>query len=347
MTRLGLPVPPGFTVTTEACRAFLATGREPDGLADEIAEHLAALEEPPGGGSATRRPAAGLGPLGRPVLDARHDGDDPRHRPERRLRARAGRGRRATSGSPGTPTAGWSRCSAHRPAAWTATSSTRALDDLKRAAAPATDVDLHAADLAGSSRLQGHLRAGRRARTSRRTRASSCGGPCSPSSAPGTANAPASTGAASTSPTTWAPRSTCSAWSSATSAPTRAAASPSPATRPPGGPASTATTCRTPRARTSSPVSATPSARSALRALDPASYTQLLRSHARPWRPTTGTCATSSSPSSGAGCGCSRPGSASAPPRPPSPSPTSSSTRALITPDEALARVDGGTASPG
>ena len=26
MTRLGLPVPPGFTITTEACRAYLATG---------------------------------------------------------------------------------------------------------------------------------------------------------------------------------------------------------------------------------------------------------------------------------------------------------------------------------
>jgi phosphoenolpyruvate synthase/pyruvate phosphate dikinase len=32
MTRLGLPVPPGFTVTIEACRAFLTTGAEPVGL---------------------------------------------------------------------------------------------------------------------------------------------------------------------------------------------------------------------------------------------------------------------------------------------------------------------------
>ncbi|MET7481661.1 pyruvate, phosphate dikinase [Streptomyces sp. NPDC005538] len=44
MTRLGLPVPPGFTVTTEACRAFLTTGTEPDGLAHEITERLTALE---------------------------------------------------------------------------------------------------------------------------------------------------------------------------------------------------------------------------------------------------------------------------------------------------------------
>ncbi|MEV6103485.1 pyruvate, phosphate dikinase [Streptomyces sp. NPDC051940] len=44
MTRLGLPVPPGFTVTTEACRAFLATGTEPPGLGRELARRLAALE---------------------------------------------------------------------------------------------------------------------------------------------------------------------------------------------------------------------------------------------------------------------------------------------------------------
>ncbi|MEU3980834.1 pyruvate, phosphate dikinase [Streptomyces sp. NPDC026672] len=44
MARLGLPVPPGFTVTTEACRAFLATGAEPDGMTDEVSRHLSALE---------------------------------------------------------------------------------------------------------------------------------------------------------------------------------------------------------------------------------------------------------------------------------------------------------------
>ena len=40
---LGLPVPPGFTISTAACRAFLAEGW-PDGLSEEIAEHLANLE---------------------------------------------------------------------------------------------------------------------------------------------------------------------------------------------------------------------------------------------------------------------------------------------------------------
>ncbi|MBT2903303.1 pyruvate, phosphate dikinase, partial [Streptomyces sp. McG8] len=48
MTRLGLPVPPGFIVTTEACRAYLATGGEPPGLSREISDHLAALERAAG-----------------------------------------------------------------------------------------------------------------------------------------------------------------------------------------------------------------------------------------------------------------------------------------------------------
>src|SRR5437763_5407554 len=46
MTQLGVPVPAGFTVTTEACRAYMESGKQlPDGLEDEIDRHLAALEE--------------------------------------------------------------------------------------------------------------------------------------------------------------------------------------------------------------------------------------------------------------------------------------------------------------
>jgi pyruvate,orthophosphate dikinase len=44
MTRMGLPVPPGFTITTDACRAYLRTATMPDGLLDEVAEHLRLLE---------------------------------------------------------------------------------------------------------------------------------------------------------------------------------------------------------------------------------------------------------------------------------------------------------------
>ena len=40
MTNLGLPVPPGFTITTEACRAYLAEGSEPEQMATEVSAHL-------------------------------------------------------------------------------------------------------------------------------------------------------------------------------------------------------------------------------------------------------------------------------------------------------------------
>jgi pyruvate,orthophosphate dikinase len=45
MTRLGLPVPPGFTVTTEACRTYLREdGRLPDGLWEQVIDALAQVE---------------------------------------------------------------------------------------------------------------------------------------------------------------------------------------------------------------------------------------------------------------------------------------------------------------
>jgi pyruvate, orthophosphate dikinase len=46
MTRMGLPVPHGFTVTCEACNAYRAAGRRfPDGMLDEVDEHLRRLQE--------------------------------------------------------------------------------------------------------------------------------------------------------------------------------------------------------------------------------------------------------------------------------------------------------------
>jgi pyruvate,orthophosphate dikinase len=44
MTRLGLPVPPGFIISTDACREYLAAGHVPERLAGEVDEHLATLE---------------------------------------------------------------------------------------------------------------------------------------------------------------------------------------------------------------------------------------------------------------------------------------------------------------
>jgi len=46
MTQIGVPVPAGFTITTDACRAYMREGkRMPAGLEQEIAAHLAQLEE--------------------------------------------------------------------------------------------------------------------------------------------------------------------------------------------------------------------------------------------------------------------------------------------------------------
>ncbi len=45
MTNMGLPVPHGFTITSEACLAYLAEGDHPEGLMDELEEHLRGLED--------------------------------------------------------------------------------------------------------------------------------------------------------------------------------------------------------------------------------------------------------------------------------------------------------------
>jgi pyruvate,orthophosphate dikinase len=60
MTALGVRVPDGFTITTEACRAYLAGGGEvPSGLDAEVDEHIAALEA---------RTEKGFGDAGNPLL---------------------------------------------------------------------------------------------------------------------------------------------------------------------------------------------------------------------------------------------------------------------------------------
>jgi pyruvate,orthophosphate dikinase len=50
MTQLGVPVPAGFTITTDACRAYLREGGTPAGLEADIAEHIARLESKTGKG---------------------------------------------------------------------------------------------------------------------------------------------------------------------------------------------------------------------------------------------------------------------------------------------------------
>jgi pyruvate,orthophosphate dikinase len=48
MTRIGLNVPPGFVISTEACLAYLEHNRLPDGLMDDVRRHLAEVEEKSG-----------------------------------------------------------------------------------------------------------------------------------------------------------------------------------------------------------------------------------------------------------------------------------------------------------
>jgi pyruvate,orthophosphate dikinase len=48
MTQIGMPVCGGFTVTTDACRAYMNEGKVPDGLDREIDEHIARLEKKTG-----------------------------------------------------------------------------------------------------------------------------------------------------------------------------------------------------------------------------------------------------------------------------------------------------------
>ncbi len=48
MTRLGVPVPPGFTITTGACRDYLRLERFPEGLTDEVHENLRRVEQTSG-----------------------------------------------------------------------------------------------------------------------------------------------------------------------------------------------------------------------------------------------------------------------------------------------------------
>ncbi len=45
MTNLGIPVPPGFTITTEACVHYYRNGEFPPGLEDEVELHLGRVEQ--------------------------------------------------------------------------------------------------------------------------------------------------------------------------------------------------------------------------------------------------------------------------------------------------------------
>ncbi len=260
MTNLGLPVPPGFTITTEACRAYLAHGAEPDGDGSGGLRPPRRAREGDGQDPRRRRrPAAGQRAVRRQVLDAGDDGDRPQRRPQRQL----GRGPRPAGGRralrlgllpPADPDV--RRDGARHPG--------RALRRRPRRREEGQGVDERPRSRCRRLPHAGRDVQGRHPRARRPRLPAGAARPDGPGRPGGLRLVELlarqrSTAARSASPPTSAPRSACARWCSATSAWTRAPASRSPATPPPARGGSTATTCRTPRARTWSPASATPS----------------------------------------------------------------------------------------
>ena len=92
MSSIGIPVPPGFTITTEVCADYYETGKKlPEAVKPQVEAALKQVESQLG--QEVRRPgrpAARLRPLRRGAVDARHDEHDPQPRPDRRLGRGAG-----------------------------------------------------------------------------------------------------------------------------------------------------------------------------------------------------------------------------------------------------------------
>ena len=85
MTKVPLPVPPGFTITTETCGDYNDAGqklpRGPDGRSRS--EHRQGRKSHRQEVRRSQKPAARRRPLGREDVHAGHDGHRAEHRPER------------------------------------------------------------------------------------------------------------------------------------------------------------------------------------------------------------------------------------------------------------------------
>ena len=84
MANLGLPVPPGFTITTEVCNTYYAAGKKmPQGLKEQVEDFGLLYRQdcrrwiwrPP-------KPASCFRALGQSRFDAGHDGHHPQPRPQ-------------------------------------------------------------------------------------------------------------------------------------------------------------------------------------------------------------------------------------------------------------------------
>jgi hypothetical protein len=281
-----------------------------------------------------RRPAAGLGPLRREVLDARDDGDRPQHRPQRRQRRGPGPSSPATSGSPGTPTAGWCRCSARPCSASTARRSSTRWTRQGRAKGVDDDLDLTPTTCGARRRYKAIVREHTGSEFPQDPRAARPGRSAR-SSTPGTPSAPCSTAARSASRR---PRHRGQRAGDGLRQPRprlghRRGLHPRP--RRPAHQGVYGDYLQNAQGedvvagiRNTLPLAELEKARQGL--------VRRAAGHHGTLERTTATCATSSSPSSAASCGCCRPAWASAPPAPRSGSPSSWSTRASSTMDEAL-----------
>ena len=85
MTNIGLPVPAGFTISTEVCTYYYANKKTyPKSLQADVKKLITKIEKINGG--EIRRPeesASCLGPFGRTFVDAGNDGHDPQPRLKR------------------------------------------------------------------------------------------------------------------------------------------------------------------------------------------------------------------------------------------------------------------------
>ena len=199
MTAIGLPVPPGFTITTEVCTTTPHKGASPAGLEAQVESALALLEKDTGKKFGDpNNPLLLSRPLRRPGLHARHDGHHPQPRPQRHRRSRASSGRPATHASPRTATAASSACTAT--SSWAASRSKKDDGPVRGASRPEEEAPRRGLDTEFTADDLKELVAEFKrpcttasARTSPRTRSSSSGAPSAPSSDPGTTTAPSPT----------------------------------------------------------------------------------------------------------------------------------------------------------
>ena len=230
MTNAGLPVPPGFTITTAACNLWYANHRKlPQAIEDEMMANVRTLEALVGQQfGSTDNPLLVSVRSGAKFSMPGHDGHDPQPRPQRRRRRRAqGEDRqrplRLRQLPPVHPDVRQRRARDPEGQVRARVRGGQARAR-RRASTPTCGEDglreVVAALQAASSRS-------RREGRSRRIRCSSCACRATRCSAPGTTPARSRTAASTRSPTTSAPPSTCRRWCSATPATARRPASAS------------------------------------------------------------------------------------------------------------------------